>query len=196
MPGVAMDIVDRYERALAAFGSRVHQVGDDQWHLPTPCDAWDVRALVNHVVGENVWAVELFEGRTVAEVGDRLDGDLVGDDPVGAWDRSAAGSLAAVRAPGAMERTVHLSFGDHRGDSYAEQLAADLLVHGWDLARATGLDERLDPELVAACADWFAGWEAGYRQAGVIAARPDVQADDPQALLLAAFGRDPSPAPR
>jgi uncharacterized protein (TIGR03086 family) len=191
-----MDVVDRYQDASLAFGRHVHDVGPEQWSRPTPCDEWDVRALVNHLVGENRWAVELFAGRTVAEVGQRLDGDLLGDDPVAAWDASAAAALGAVREPGAMDRIVHLSFGDFRGAEYTEQLAADLLVHGWDLARAIGGDGALDPGLVAACSEWFAGWEEGYRGAGAIGPRPAGDgAGDQASRLLVAFGRDPAWTP-
>lgn len=190
-----MEVVERYRRALHQFGERVHQIAADQWRLPTPCSDWDVRALVNHLVSENLWAVELFAGRTIDEVGDRFDGDLLGDDPVAAWDDSAAAALASVEAPGAMESTVHLSFGDFSGADYAEQLFTDLLIHGWDLARAAGLDETLDPELVAACGEWFATWEDSYRAAGVIGPRTGAaDSDDPAAALLVAFGRNPSPA--
>ena len=147
---------DLYRRASDTFGANVHRVRPYQWDLPTPCTEWDVRTLVNHVVGENRWAVPLFGGGTIAEVGDRFDGDLLGADPMAAWDESAAEALAVIDEMGATERTVHLSFGDFPGREYAMQLFADLLVHGWDLARATGQDEILDPELVAACAGWFA----------------------------------------
>ncbi|MGH3664748.1 MAG: TIGR03086 family metal-binding protein, partial [Egibacteraceae bacterium] len=62
----------------------------------------------------------------------------------------------------------------------------------WDLARATGGDEGLDPELVAACAEWFDDNEAVYRQSGAVGAATEVDADaDPQARLLARFGRRP-----
>jgi uncharacterized protein (TIGR03086 family) len=89
-----------------------------------------------------------------------------------------------------MERIVHLSFGDTPADEYAYQLFADHLIHGWDLARAIGADETLDPELVDACAAWFAEREALYRQVGAIGDRPDVPEDaDTQTRLLAAFGR-------
>ena len=54
-----------------------------------------------------------------------------------------------------MERTVHLSFGDHPGSEYAMQLAADHLVHAWDLARSLGVDDRLDAARCAAVNDWF-----------------------------------------
>src|SRR5207249_4912195 len=111
-------------------------------------------------------------------------------DPKAAWAASAAEATGAVSVPGAIERSVHLSFGDTPAGEYAMQLTADLLIHGWDLARATGGDEKLDPELVAAVAAWFEANEEGYRQAGAIAERPPVPTGaDQQTLLLAAFGR-------
>jgi len=184
------DVRDLYRRAQNTFGEHVHGVRADQWNSPTPCSEWDVRALVNHVLGEIRWAVPLFAGGTIAEVGDRFDGDLLGDDPVAAWDDAAPAAIAAVDAQGAMDGTVHLSFGDVPGSEYATQLFADLLIHGWDLARATGQDDRLDPELVAACAGWFAGMADAYRGAGAVGPRPAVPTDaDPQAALLAEFGR-------
>jgi uncharacterized protein (TIGR03086 family) len=181
---------DLYRRASEIFGAHVHGVRPGQWNLATPCAEWDVRALVNHVVGENRWAVPLFGGGTIDEVGDRLDGDLLGADPAAAWDESATEALAAIDEMGAMERTVHLSFGDFPGREYAMQLFADLLVHGWDLATATGQDGTLDPELVAACAGWFADLAPAYREAGAVAPRPAVPGDaDAQTLMLAEFGR-------
>jgi uncharacterized protein (TIGR03086 family) len=70
------------------------------------------------------------------------------------------------------------------------QLLADLVVHGWDLARATGADERIDPELVDVCRAWFAGVADAYRSAAAVAARPPVPPGaDAQTQLLAAFGR-------
>jgi uncharacterized protein (TIGR03086 family) len=184
------DIRDLYQRAMAAFGERVHAVGDDQWSRPTPCSEWDVRALVNHLVYENRWAPPLFEGQTIAEIGDRFEGDLLGDDPRKAWDDSARDAVAAVRGDGALERTVHLSFGDAPGREYVMQLFADTLVHGWDLARAIDADQRMDPGLVDACATWFANVEDAYRAGGAIGPRPDLPADaSPQTRLLAMFGR-------
>ena len=186
------DVLALYRRAQDAFGARLHEVGDDRWAAATPCGEWTVRDLANHVLSEVCWAVPLFAGRTIAEVGDRFDGDLLGDDPTGRWDEAARDALTAVDEDGAMGRTVHLSFGDFPGAGYAMQLFADLLIHGWDLSVATGQDTRLDPELVDACAVWFADWSDGYRAAGAVAERPPVPADaDPQARLLAEFGRSP-----
>jgi hypothetical protein len=70
------------------------------------------------------------------------------------------------------------------------QLFADMLIHGWDLARGIDADERLDPELVTALAAWFSGVAHVYREGGAVAARPDVPDDaDAQTKLLAEFGR-------
>lgn len=183
-------VPELYRRAQNAFGDRVHGVRADQWSAGTPCAEWDVRTLVNHLVGEIRWAVPLFAGMTIAEVGSRFDGDLLGEDPVAAWDAAAPAAIAAVQEPAAMDRIVHLSFGDFPGSEYTSQLVADLLVHGWDLAKATGQDERLDPELVAACAQWFADKADGYREFGAVGPRVTVGPDaDPQAVLLAEFGR-------
>jgi hypothetical protein len=85
---------------------------------------------------------------------------------------------------------VDLSSGPTRAGEYVSQLFADHLIHAWDLARAVGADDGLDPELVEACAAWFADMEPHYRAAGAIGERPATPpgADD-QTVLLAAFGR-------
>ena len=185
-----MNVPDLHQRASREFGERVRLIGGDQWSVPTPCTDWDVRALVNHLAYENLWTVPLMEGRTVEEVGDRFEGDVLGEDPMGTYDSAAARAIAAVHEDGAMERTVHLSFGDFPGGEYGMQLFADHLVHAWDLARALGVDERLDPELVDACAQWFVSMEEPYRAAGAIGPRPEVASDaDGQSRLLAMFGR-------
>jgi uncharacterized protein (TIGR03086 family) len=153
-----------------------------------------VRTLVGHLVEECRWVPPLLAGATIEEVGDRFEGDLLGDDPVGAWDEASAEAVAAADAVDP-DRTVHLSFGDVPAREYLHQLAADHLVHGWDLARATGQDEDLDGEVVATVAAWFAGRERLYRDGGVIG--PAVAVPDgapPLDDLVARFGRDPSPA--
>lgn len=185
-----VDIRDAYRRALDDFGRKVHFVRPDQWDLPTPCADWDVHALVNHMVCECLWAPELLAGRTAAEVGDELDGDLLGDDPVKAFETAAAAAVLAAYDDGATRRTVRLTFGDVPGEEYLYELFADALIHTWDLARAVGLPDRLDPELVDVCSAWFAAAEASYREAGVIGDRRPLPPDaDPQSHLLAAWGR-------
>jgi len=95
-----------------------------------------------------------------------------------------------VSAPGAMETTFHLSIGDYSGSDYAAQLFMDLLVHGWDIARATGQDSRLDPDLVQACLPIAEQLTTEFRSAGVFGDNLSVSAHaDPQTKLLALVGR-------
>jgi nitrilase len=184
------DVPELHQRAVERVGQLVQQVSDDQWDKSTPCEDWSVRKLVNHVAGENCWTAPLLAGQTVADVGDRFDGDVLGTDPAAAWKSGADEAIAAVHEPGAMDRTVHLSFGDFPGREYAMQLFADMLIHGWDLARAIDADDRLDPELVTALAAWFSGVADVYRQGGAVGPRPNVPEDaDAQTKLLAEFGR-------
>ncbi len=188
-----MAIVDLYTRCVDSFVDRVRAVGADQWTDPTPCADWSVRQLVNHIVYEQLWSVPLFDGATIAEVGDRFEGDLLGDNPVGRTEEAARAAKAAAAADGGLARTVHLSFGDTPAEEYLYQLFADHLVHGWDLSAATGGDRRLDPEAVSACAAWFAGREELYRGGGAIGPRVEAGPDaSEQDRLIGAFGRDPN----
>ena len=139
---------------------------------------------------EDLWAPPLLAGSTIAEVGDRFEGDVLGAEPKAAWAAASAAAVRAVQADGTMDRIVHLSFGDFPGSEYTLQLFADHVIHAWDLARAIGADEHLDDELVASCATWFEAVEEAYRSAGAIAERPPVPGHaDAQTLLLARFGR-------
>lgn len=183
-----METHELFHRTVGRWQEIVRGVGESQWGAPTPCEGWDVTALVNHVCGEGLWAVPLFQGATIEEVGDRFDGDLLGDDPAGTTldaARAADDAVAEHLRPGAR---VHLSYGEEDAGEYAMQLAADHLVHGWDLAAATGQERTLDPALVAAVAGWFADREEMYRAGNAIGPRVPA-AGDPQAELLAAFGR-------
>jgi uncharacterized protein (TIGR03086 family) len=178
-----------YTRAVATFDAVLHAVPGDRWTAPTPCAGWDVRALVGHVVGEDWWAAELFAGRSIADVGDRLDGDLLGDDPAAAW-RAASAAAENAAAAAKDDDMVALSSGPTPIDEYLRQLAADHLVHAWDLATAIGTNLRLEKDLVDAVAAWFAPVQEVYRTHGLVGPRPPLA--DPaeaQARLLAMFGR-------
>ncbi len=130
-----------------------------------------------------------MHGSTIAEVGDSLDGDLLGDQPVEAARRSADDALAVVAEKLPSGGKVHLSYGDEDSEEYVRQLAADHLVHAWDLAAATGGDRELDEDLVLEVATWFAEREDLYRAGGAIGPRVDLSGDA-QTDLLAGCGRD------
>ena len=184
------DLTEKFERATARFSSLVHQIGDDQWSNPTPCTEWDVRALVNHLTYEARWVAPLLEGKTIEDVGDKFDGDLLGDSPKASYDDALAGATAAVEQPGALEQTVHLSFGDTPAEEYLAQLTSDFLVHSWDLARGIDADDRLDADLVV-WVDGMARPQAEMLAASGLFGQPvDVPDDaDAETKLLALFGR-------
>lgn len=183
-----MDLSTLYHRTVESWADRVNAVSADQWDDPTPCAEWSVRDLANHVVGEDLWTIPLMRGRTIAEVGDELDGDLLGDDPIGAALTAAAEATAVVGELLPTGGKVHLSYGEEDMAEYVYQIATDHLIHGWDIAAATGGDTRLDPHLVSEVAGWFADREAAYRAAGAIGPRKPLTGD-PQVDLLAGFGR-------
>ena len=184
-----MDVGTTYQRAVESFVDRVAKVHDDQWSDPTPCEDWDVRALVNHLTYENRWTVPLMEGAGLEEVGDKFDGDLLGTDPIASAQEAARAASVCVAEQLPKGGTVQLSFGEAPKEEYAMQLATDHLIHGWDLAVAIGADPTMDPELVATVWDWFDDREELYRCGVIIAERVEITGE-PQHVLMARFGRD------
>ncbi|MCU1457940.1 MAG: hypothetical protein JWL73_2032 [Actinomycetia bacterium] len=142
------DVLAYHWRAIEVFGNRVHLVAPSKWTAPTPNPERDVRALVNHLTAEQLRVPLLLTGRTVADIGDRFDGDVLGRDPVGAWNEAASECLRAFDEPGALDRTIRLPSGAVSAGNYCWDMTADLLIHTWDLSRAIDMPENLDPELV------------------------------------------------
>lgn len=176
--------------AMGEFDRRVRAVRPDQWRDPTPCTEWDVRALVNHLVVEQLWAPLLLNGATIDDVGDRFDGDQLGDDPVAAWDSAAAAAGEAFAAPGVLQRSVELSYGHRPADEYCQEMTMDLTVHAWDLARGLGADEHLDEELVRAVLGFIEPRVGELAGTGLFAP-PVANSEDADARtrLLALLGR-------
>jgi uncharacterized protein (TIGR03086 family) len=185
------DIAELHAQALDATGRIVGGVRADRWHAATPCGDWDARALVNHLVSGNWWAAELAVGRTIGQVGSRLDGDLLGDDPAAAYAESAAAAAAVFRRPGALDAPCAVSYGPVPGSVYAGHRLLDVLVHGWDLAVATGQDYTLDPELMEACRQVIEPQLEAFRSAGALGPEVAVPAGaGAQTRFLALLGRN------
>jgi len=189
------NIAHLHRQALEATRPKVAGVGADQWKAPTPNEGWDVRTLVNHIVVGNLWAVELASGRTIAEVGDRLDGDVLGQDPLSAYEGSAVAAAAAFEAPGALEVPCAVSYGPVPGSVYAGHRFIDVLIHGWDLAVATQQDASLDASLVEGCLAVLEPQFEQLKASGAFGEHVPVPADaDAQTRLLGMLGRRPVPA--
>jgi len=189
---MAEDVLDLHRRALAEFGRRVHAVRPDQWGCPTPCADWEVRNLVNHLVAEQLWVPPLLAGKRVTDLGAGFAaGDVLGDDPVAAWDAASSAAAAAFAEPGALGRVVHLSYADRPGEEYAREMIFDLVVHSWDLARGISADESLDPALVEAVYSSIEP-DTDLAATGLFDQPVPVPADaDEQTRLIAFTGRQP-----
>ena len=190
---MAADLIELYGRCGQRFAALVAGVGPGQWRDGTPCSEWDVRTLVHHLLYEQCWVPPLLEGLTIEQVGDRFEGDLMGED-ASAWPGLLAASIeqahAVVAQPGALDRTVHLSFGEASAQEYVIQLTADLASHAWDLARATGQDDTLDRGAVALLLPWAEANADLLTASGMFGSPIDTGPDAPDDVrLLGLLGR-------
>lgn len=181
------------ERALEGLARRWSEIRPTEWEASTPCTEWDVRALLNHIVAELLWVPPLLAGVTIAEVGDRFAGDVLGPGPKEAASVASRAAVRAAAEDGALERTVHLSSGDVPGSEYLSQITSDVVVHTWDLARAVGADEHLDDALVADVESFLAPRVGEWRSSDAFGPPLEVPAGaDRQTRLLGHTGRHPS----
>ena len=188
------DIAELHARALESTGAIVAGIPPDRWHDATPCTGWDVRALVNHLVSGNLWAAELAAGATIDDVGGRLDGDLLGSDPALSYAESATSAAAAFRRPGALGAPCAVSYGPVPGSVYAGHRFIDVLIHGWDLAAATGQDTTLAEGLMEACQKIVEPQMEAFREAGAFGGEIDAPPGaSAQTRFLAQLGRRGQP---
>jgi uncharacterized protein (TIGR03086 family) len=119
----------------------------DRYGDPTPCASWDVRALCNHIVEGANWFGLCVEAGAAPDPDPTKDVDYAAGDLMASFDEGVARSLAAFGAPGAQEKIVALPFGELPGAVFMGIATNDVFLHGWDLARATGQPDDLDPEM-------------------------------------------------
>jgi len=179
-------------RALDQTGEVLAAVRPDQAGLPTPCASWNVRDLVEHIVDE----VHQFAAVTAG--GDRGDGrPLTGDGWSAAYREQADALLAAWCAPGAFERTIRFPFGEIPAAMTIGQHVSEMVMHAWDLAKASGQSTKLDTKLGEYTLDWsknFLTDETRGAEADGMQVGPEIAVGENASLYdrIAAFGgRDP-----
>jgi len=183
-----------HRRAGEGLANTVRKVRDEQLHQPTPCTEWDVRELLHHITWSNLWVSPLVDGKELAEVAPTLEGDVLGDDPVGITLRGIDESSDAFERGG--DRPVQLSRGMTPANEYAFERMNDLIVHDWDLAKGIGVEVELDGECMEVALAGFRPFEAIMRPRGDLG--PDVEVPDDadlQTRYLAFFGRRADWAP-
>ena len=179
------EIIERYERITGQFTDRVRGVPTGAWDSPSPCEGWTARDVVGHLVE---WIPGFFGSQGV----EFPPVPPVSEDPVAAWDVVQATIGDALSDPAQASRQVETPFSTQSLAETVDMIVTgDVFTHTWDLARATGQDERLDPDQLrrqlAAMGDMP---EEVMRAEGMFGARIDVPDDaDDQTRFLAFAGR-------
>ena len=187
------EIRDRYVRRAAAFEALVAGTGPDHWASPSPCADWDARGVVGHIVDMHAaMLAPLGRGLTAAP--------SVAVDPLAAFRAARDDVLALLSDPDVACREISSPMGPTTAAEHVDQVVSeDLVAHGWDLARATGQDDTIDP------AELERMWPAvqgipevmrvpGAFGPGIVVFGPvvEVPADAPiQQRVLGLLGRDP-----
>jgi uncharacterized protein (TIGR03086 family) len=170
------------------FGELVASAPPESWDRPAPVEGWLARDVVRHLVE---WFPAFLEGGTGIQL---PGGPSVDEDPVAAWRHLQDAVQGLLEDPESADKVLT---NPHIGEVPVPQavsrfFTADVFMHTWDLARATGQDETLDPER---CAVMLAGMEPLdelLRSSGQYGPRVEVPDDaDVQTRLLAFIGRDP-----
>ncbi len=184
------DIIDLHARANAAFAQVLGEIPADRFGDPTPCTDWDIRALVNHLTELHRGAAAAFGGADPSTLGPAA----ADTDPRAAFAAALRDAQSAFRAPGALDRTYPMPWGESPGRMVVRILALDAAVHTWDLARAAGRPCPLDPSACEAVLAFGTGMmkpefrtpESGFGPEVAIAG--DAPACD---RMAAFFGRQP-----
>jgi len=190
-----MDALVEYGGAIRRNIERVEAVRPDQLSGPTPCRDWDVAALLAHMIGVDVmFAAALGQPVTPAAA---ADGAPSVSGLAKRYRDASAASMNGFAAPGALQRVADLPFGDMPGEMALSLALVDAVVHGWDLAAATGQDTGIDDRvagslLVAAHARMTDDLRQPYGAMAVFAEPVIVDAESPLGDRLVAYlGRSP-----
>jgi uncharacterized protein (TIGR03086 family) len=183
-----MSPAENHRRHASGFTARVEGVPDGGWDRPAPVDGWVARDVVRHLV-------EWFPGFLHGGTGIRLPaGPSVDEDPGAAWAVQREAVQELLDDPATAERVLT---NPHLGDvplpdAIDRFYTADVFMHTWDLARATGQDETLDPETCRQLYEGMLPMDEVLRASGQYGPRVPVPDDaDPQTQLLAFIGRHP-----
>jgi uncharacterized protein (TIGR03086 family) len=184
------EVSDRYGRIVDGFGSRLARVGSDQWDDPTPCTEWNVRALVEHVIETQLRVVSMVAGSIAGSIpGSAPSEDEPVSDAAARWGAATERVCASLADPERASATVGGSFGEQSFESLVSRLlCADALFHTWDLARATGQDEHLDPRAVAKAMEFLEPLDEAIRRPGGFGAKLESPPDADRQTQLLQFG--------
>lgn len=178
-----MDVA-MFDRVVQATGGVVTDISPEQFEGATPCAEWDVRDLLNHLIGQ----YDMVAGRPPED-------DYTSEDHVAAYYAASVRARDAFAAPGAMERNFAMPWGETPGAALLGLVIADTVVHGWDLARATGQDVAISDDAAQAIYEMTSGMmepNGSFPRGTSFAPPVEVPADAPvRDKMLAYLGRRP-----
>jgi len=181
-------------QADAALRSVIDRITPDQLNEPAPTD-WAVtpnptlRDVLAAHARDEAWVPDVLRGRTIEDAGDSYDGDLLGDDPIGAYDRLNDLATAAVNTETDPEKVVHLSYGDFSVREYLEHISIYRAFQAWSIARQLGWDYALPAGLVESLEEVIGPQIDGFRAMGVFPAEvPVPEGADRETRLLGRVG--------
>jgi uncharacterized protein (TIGR03086 family) len=189
-----MEPLEVLERAGRGFSSTLSLVSGDGWAGPTGDGEWTVRVLVDHVTGGNRMATVILGGATREEGLAQYARSVDDADPVAAFEASSVDLAAAFAAPGALDRMVAHPAMQMPGSQLLGFRTVEYALHGWDLARAIGADDAIDPDVVEALWAALLPMAPMLASTGLFGAGPsgDVPLDAPlQERVLDLSGRRP-----
>lgn len=175
---------DRYRRVSDDLTALIEAVPPDRWDNPSPCDEWTARDVVRHIIG----TYQMFLGFVGREL---PAAPSVDEDPVAAWRSARDAIRAAFDDPAVAGAEYDGMFGRTTFEKSADRfISADVVIHSWDLARATGGNERLDPDEVRRIGEALAPMDEAMRSPNAFGPKlePPEGADD-QTRFLAFLGR-------
>jgi uncharacterized protein (TIGR03086 family) len=180
------EVSERYARLGDAFAAKIEAVPADRWSSQSPCAEWTARDVVGHVVATQGMILGLV-GREVGEV------PSAEADPLAAWTAARAVVQRDLDDPAHAGAEFDGSMGTMTFEAAVDRfLCVDLVVHGWDLAHAAGLDDHIDPADIARVRTIAEGFGDGMRSPRAFG--PEVEAPagaDEQTKLMAFLGRTP-----
>ncbi len=148
---MTIDGVTALERSYDELAKVIANLDAAQLRLPTCCPGWDVRGVLNHILGGAL----MYTSVNVGEAAGEDAGDVVGDDPVGAVARISELNVASWREPSVLEGDRTYPFGTFPAFAGLVINVGEVALHAWDLARATGQAARLDPDVAQVVYDLY-----------------------------------------
>ena len=145
-----MDVISALEQSYDQTAELVAGLTPAELDAPSPCLGWDVRATLNHLLG----ATWMFTLVNQGQAADEDAGDVIGDDANLAVIAAAKENLASWRQPGAFDGDRSYSFGTFPAMGAAMLNLEEVVVHNWDIARATGFELVIDPAVGQMVYDW------------------------------------------